>query len=354
MLLVTQGVRAQTECFIFGDVNQTIIKGLTEEGMAAIELTIPGSVELVKAGAFAYASSTLTDLTVDGGNPEFESDVLSAVKFSLKTINVGNGMTATNIKTMLATLGAREALETVVIEGFVGTSDVVWDDMTNELTSAVHVILPATLVNYQEFGNAKVYGRFTINGELATTCVNASFVDVDDGSNFLFYIPISVEDENRIKIQRVKYIQGRKGVMIHNTTGTAVNADLLLDDGTDSTRRKQDNETYQSNMLVGVTSPTTIGATDGNNTNLILYQGAFHPISGGTIPANRAYLQIPTNVWDTMNVRQLTFNFDDLETGIDIVTEDINVTGIYDLTGRKVSIPRKGVYIRNGRKSFIK
>jgi hypothetical protein len=335
--------------------------------MVATELTIPATVELVKAGAFAKASSALTDLTIDGGNPEFESGVLSAIKSSLTSIDAGSGMSAGNIKTMLNSLGNRDALETVVIGGFSDdeTPTIEWDDLTNELTSAVHVILPATLVNDQVFGDAKLYGRFTINGELATTCVNASFVDVDDGSNFLFYIPTSVEDGNRINIQRVKYIAGRKGVMIHNTTGTAVNADLLLDNGTPTARRTQDSETYTKNMLVGVTAATDIKATETKEgteyTNLILSKGAFHPTSGGTIPANRAYLQIPTDDWTAMGAKQLVFNFDDIEAAIDVVTEDTDkseaMTNLYDLAGRRVSLSvksLKGVFIRNGRKAFIK
>lgn len=360
ILFVVRGASAQ-ECFEYGNDGHTVITGLTAFGKNATELTIPASVKTVKAGAFD--GGKVQTLTINGGNPLFESSVLSAVNSSLASIDVGSGMSAGNIKTMLNSLGNRDALETVVIGGFSDdeTPTIKWDDLTNELTSAVHVILPATLVNDQVFGDAKLYGRFTINGELATTCVNASFVDVDDGSNFLFYIPTSVEDGNRIKIQRVKYIAGRKGVMIHNTTGTAVNADLLLDDGATSTRRTQDDETYTKNMFVGVTESTTIGATDGDKTNLILYQGAFHPTDGGTIPANRAYLQIPTDDWTASGAKQLVFNFDDIEAAIDVVTEDTDkresMTNLYDLAGRRVSVPvnaLKGVFIRNGRKVLIK
>ena len=50
---------------------------------------------------------------------------------------------------------------------------------------------------------------------------------------------------------------------------------------------------------------------------------------------------------------------DDTETGIDDISDDMKgetekVKGIYDLTGRKVEIPTRGIYIINGKKTLIK
>ena len=50
---------------------------------------------------------------------------------------------------------------------------------------------------------------------------------------------------------------------------------------------------------------------------------------------------------------------DDTETGIDDIFDDMKgetekVKGIYDLTGRKVEIPTRGIYIINGKKTLIK
>ncbi len=343
MLVVPQGVGAQ-ECFTYKN-NGTTIDGLTAYGMAATELTIPASVETVSDGAFYNGRVQI--LTIDGGNPLFEENVLSDVNSSLISIDAGSGMTAANIKNMLASLVSRGNLEEVVIAGFHDevAPTINWTDINAVLTEKVGVKMPAALVSDQVFGNATVYGRFTVSGELATFCGSATFED-DGNSNMLFYVPQKYQQATKqVYIKRVYVVTAGQGVLIHNAIGTSTYADL---------KRINEGEEYSSNMLVGVTEPTTIEATDGDKTNLILYQGAFHPTSGGIIPANRAYLQILTSEWDAMNVRQLTFNFDDLETGIEVVTEGTNVTGMYDLTGRKVSMPRKGVYIQNGRKTFIK
>lgn len=53
-----------------------------------------------------------------------------------------------------------------------------------------------------------------------------------------------------------------------------------------------------TNMFVGVTQASSIPSSYGSNTNFTLSNGTngrtFYPFTGGTIPANRAYLRIPT------------------------------------------------------------
>ncbi len=354
MLFVVCGASAQVECFEFEDGDNAIVSGLTPAGMGATELTLPVTVAVVRQDAFQYANAGLYSLTIDGGNPLFESGVLSDVASSLRSIDAGSGMTAANVRTMLSTLGTGHGLEEVFIGGFSDANPptIKWSDMDDVLTADVHVTLPAALVSDQVFGLAEVYGRFTVSGELATFCSNASFED-DDNANMLFYVPQEYREASRqVYIKRVGYVLAGQGVLIHNATGTATFAEL---------KRVDTGESYTSNMLVGVTTPTTIAATEGDKTNLILYQGAFHPTTGGTIAAHRAYLQISTSAWEAMGVKQLVFNFSDIETVIDIVTEDTDkntdIQNLYDLAGRKVSKAEtslKGVYLHKGRKTFIK
>ena len=56
-----------------------------------------------------------------------------------------------------------------------------------------------------------------------------------------------------------------------------------------------DKNKYQNNMLVGVTQATPISPTDGEYTNMILYNGLFYPTTAGTLNANRAYLRVRTS-----------------------------------------------------------
>jgi hypothetical protein len=113
------------------------------------------------------------------------------------------------------------------------------------------------------------------------------------------------------------------------------------------------------NMLVGVTSATTVNPTDGTKTNLGLKRGSFVPYSAaGTLAAGKAYLQIPTADMPS-NGSKLTIIFDDDET-----TEINNIEeqgarnkeheGTYNLAGQKVSESYKGIVIVNGKKYIRK
>ena len=69
------------------------------------------------------------------------------------------------------------------------------------------------------------------------------------------------------------------------------------------------------------------------------------------VAANKAYMVVPA---DLAGARQ-GFGFDDATTGISNVNVNENVNGnVYDLQGRKVSTPGKGLYIVNGKKVVIK
>ena len=158
---------------------------------------------------------------------------------------------------------------------------------------------------------------------------------------FVFICPI-VERALRLMECAIRYStigQSASGVIltygINNKTGSSYYADLERI----STERETGNDAslYSKNMLVGVTEPTTIGKTDGDKTNFILKDGAFHPTSGGTVKANKAYLQIPTA--SLAREGALTISFDEEEsTGVNGVSEikEVNDNSWYDLQGRRV------------------
>ena len=364
MLLLLAGSMtgfAQSEYFEYEDpYYMTIINGLTSEGLAASSLTIPKEVTVVKSGAFRSPSAKVSALIIEaGGNPAFEANLFGTCKNSsnedvpcdnlLGDIQIlGNSMSVSNIKALFASLGAQGALSTVYIEGYSGE----WSDITDTgvLAADVEVRLPAALVSDQQFGNAKVSGRFSLTKDLVTFCGNVTFLDTDDGSNMLFYVADYRAGDGRLHIQRVSYVKAGKGVLIHRAKDTSTYADLPRYSKSISSA---DETLYSSNMLVGVTLPTLIGSTDGGMTNYILKDGAFHPTSSGTVKANKAYLQIPTSAAREM----LTISFDDEETtGVaEVRSQKEEVRGdVYDLSGRRVAHPTKGLYITNGKKYVIR
>ena len=83
--------------------------------------------------------------------------------------------------------------------------------------------------------------------------------------------------------------------------------------------------------------------------------GFYKVTSDRAIPAGKAYLQIPTawlNEETASEAKAVKLMFDDGEsTGIDEVNRvESKEEVIYDMQGRRVKNPSKGIYIINGKK----
>ena len=296
--------------FEYEDEEETIINGLTEVGLAQRSLTIPANVTVVRNGSF-WGNTVLEELHIEG-NPDFEPayagdlGTLEDVKSTLKKIDMGSAMSVDRMKTLLLSYGERDEndkLETIEIGAL--SAPVYWGgdndqyaDINFVLTEEVSVILPAAIVGNQVFGYAKVYGRFNHTNELTTFCGKATFQDVDDGSNWLFYIPTELRPaDKQVYIKRVWVLKAGRGVLVHKAENSSPYVDVLRVNA-DEVGYEGMEEDYGNNMLVGVVEPTQIGETSGDNneyTNMILYQGTFRRTSGGTLGANRAYLRVLTS-----------------------------------------------------------
>lgn len=99
-----------------------------------------------------------------------------------------------------------------------------------------------------------------------------------------------------------------------------------------------------------ITSARTAGEYIlGNNEGVV----GFYQRGTGKIGANKAYLKLDADVADAAGVKGIILNFD--ETGI---TESVKSEGlngqIFDLSGRRVNNPNRGLYIMNGKKVAVK
>ncbi len=103
--------------------------------------------------------------------------------------------------------------------------------------------------------------------------------------------------------------------------------------------------------LIGTYEQTDITNAEHNyvlSNNTIYSVGS----AGATIPVYRAYIQIAQNA---VGARSLSFSVDGESTGI----EGIGVVSspssrLYNLSGQRVEVPAKGVFIRNGKKVVIR
>lgn len=115
---------------------------------------------------------------------------------------------------------------------------------------------------------------------------------------------------------------------------------------------------FSDNEMVGVTQRTQVLWNPSTDVyNYILQGGEFKKASTGFLKANRAYLSTSYNVSAASAREYLEISFEDDDvTGIDatlVNSEKVN-SDIYDLQGRKVAQPTKGLYIVNGRKVIVK
>ena len=121
---------------------------------------------------------------------------------------------------------------------------------------------------------------------------------------------------------------------------------------------------HSLNMLVGTLKETTVNSISSDG----LYANYMYTINEGTstpmfyqfaddssLSANKAYLQIPLAWLQATASKSVEIRFDDGETtDIDEVEgENGDAKTVYDLQGRVVENPAKGIYIVNGKKVFI-
>ena len=118
--------------------------------------------------------------------------------------------------------------------------------------------------------------------------------------------------------------------------------------------------TVISNLLKGVTEATNINATEDGYVNYVLNNGSlgvgFYKVgtAGASLEAGRAYLQIPAETASSRSALKLRFDDEEESTAIsDVERQEVN-TAVYDLQGRRVEQPQRGLYIRNGKKVIIK
>ena len=109
----------------------------------------------------------------------------------------------------------------------------------------------------------------------------------------------------------------------------------------------------EANALQG-----TLDATAETPENTYALSGAFaegigfYPYNAATLPAGKAYLTLT----DAQAVQKLSFSFGQGTTGIDAIEADAadKAATWYDLSGRRVARPTKGIYIVGGKKVIVK
>ena len=181
----------------------------------------------------------------------------------------------------------------------------------------------------------------------------------------------NVEGEYYVKMRSINEgaTDGTDGTYIPAYTGVL----LMAADGTGNTpsTTNGDSEDYYYTIgeldinqpvtgsdvvMRGVYTRDTV-VTNADGRKYVMQAGLFRKLSAGntTIPAHKAYLEVPAVAAGA----KLMFFFGDnpIPTAIDHLGSEVRSqesVDVYDLQGRKVSTPQKGIYVKNGKKFIVK
>ena len=192
-----------------------------------------------------------------------------------------------------------------------------------------------TSVTLNKYGYATYCSQYPIDFSKATGCTAWRVSSIDASGNITF-----------TKITEA--IKGGQGVLLYNKDADGVNtsvATLTFADGDVEFNKGE----AGTNLFVGTTVATNVKANEvyGLSGNKFVKSSA-----GGNIPAGKAYIlasSIPSSA------KSFNFIFDDETTGIsEMKTGILDNEAWYDLQGRRVAQPTKGIYIHNGKKVFVK
>lgn len=148
-------------------------------------------------------------------------------------------------------------------------------------------------------------------------------------------------EEKVLGLTAVSGVPAETGVVLRGTETSyvlAIDDDVTLDDK-------------------GVLAGSLVSSTDDTNSSVYVLSngskgvGFYHP-NGTTLAANKAYL---AGSELTQGVSAFRFFFGDV-TGIGGIHSVGNVPAgsCYDLSGRRVTIPARGIYVKDGKKVFVK
>ena len=193
--------------------------------------------------------------------------------------------------------------------------------------------------------------KLTMNSIGIMTYSGVNSLDFTNVSGLSAYVALSDADGNgNITLTRTYKPAGLTGMVLCGEPSTSYIVPTVKD---------KDPDVYQKNLLRHVIVATEIDKTDGIFTNYILAKKngnvGFYPLSGkGTLKPYSAYLQLPTK----SGSRGLVLNFEEEGTPTGVghteITESTEMAdAIYDLQGRRIEKPKKGLYIVNGKKVLV-
>ena len=304
-------------------------------------------------------TSTSTPITIEAGaNATYISEIKMVGKKSATTLSfaenaqsIAVGMTATYTAT-----GSRSGIVYSTSDASIATVN----ESTGEVTGVAEgtVTITATLAETEEYDGATTSYSLTVDAGSVDVKLAASGyasycspypLDLTPGDGYAAYAVTATSDATVTFTKIPGAVPAETPFILYGKDkgGTTINLPVATGVTTAVT----------GNMLVGTLAPTAITTVSGDYTNFGLSGGKFVKINDGTLPANKAYLPVLTANLPSSSAPEFTIIFEDMQTtGVnDVRSKMADVRGdFFDLQGRKVANPTKGLYIVNGKKVIVK
>lgn len=324
---------------------------------------------------FNYLQLAVVGIQIAGGTGTVAPEVYAADGIALRIVSIDISENPTKVNTPI-TLTARIANNSISAYN----SDIViweWTGSTWEYFAEEAVSIPSgNAVNCPISVTPNEAGLFTLSFSYydsnLKTCMlfgpdfnlavyPAGTMNQYGWATFSSNCPLDFTNVEGIETAYI--VTGNEGTTINKTAVTKVPANTgLLLKGTPNADyiipiTQDETDDVSSNKLVAVNTATEVtAATEANTTNYVLSvqndKVVFASIgtNSATVPAGRAYLTLTSAAapWfsldggDATSINEVRGNMDDVR--------DV----FYDLSGRRVENPTKGVYIVKGRKVVIK
>ena len=334
-----------------------------------IDLIIPNSVTSIGNYAF-YGCSGLTDVTIPNTVKSIGAGSFSHC--GLTSVIIPNGVTSIGY----SAFANCSDLTSITIPNSVTSIENVAFGYCNVTNVTVYLEEPVTISSYTftNSTNATLYVPIGSKDSYLAAYYWKSFKNIiemgDDITissagmgTFCSSHPLDFSGTDDVKAYIVSALKPSTGeVTLTRITDVPANTGIVVKgDAATYSIPWGAGETVVANMLVGVTENTVLNKVNGDYTNYILAKKngnlGFYAVSdGSTLSAGKAYLPLPTaQLPSNAGARQMTMIFDDETTGIQ---QNISRTELssdyYDLQGRHISMPTRGLYIVNGKKVVIK
>ena len=224
-----------------------------------------------------------------------------------------------------------------------------WNDLSATITATADELSLTFTADQNRFFLDEIRLADPTDLNTATVTIPAS-----GWASYCCEYPLEFTASDDVKAYAVTKVSGNKATLTQ-VTGTIKGGVPLFINGAAGehplTVAEHSTNEVDGNLLKGTLSPTYVARETSEAINYGLKSGELHAIVSGTMPVGKAYLPIAKNVAPAGS--KLSLVFEDA-TGINQY-QNIQADGIfYDLQGRRVGNPQKGIYVRNGKKVVIK